>query len=59
MKKLISAIMLGFLIILAFPQNYTSPYTVIRVTDNEYADKEPQINDSNDVVWQGDDGNDF
>jgi len=59
MKKLISAIMLGFLIILAFPQNYTSPYTVIRITDNEYADKEPQINDSNDVVWQGDDGNDF
>ena len=51
--------MLGFLIILAFPQSYSSPYSIIRITDNEFDDKNPQINDSNDVVWQGDDGNDF
>lgn len=59
MKKLAFALMFGALIILVFPQNDTTlDYTLTRLTDNEYEDKEPQINDNNDVVWHGYDGND-
>jgi len=60
MKKLAIILMLGALMILGFPQGDTTPeYTVIRITDNEFRDYEPQINDNNDVVWQGFDGNDY
>jgi hypothetical protein len=60
MKKVALLLMLGALMILAFPQNNTTlEYTVTRLTDNEYRDYQPQINDNNDVVWQGYDGNDY
>ncbi len=60
MRKLAALLMLSALIILAFPQSDTPPeYTVTRLTDNEHRDYEPQINDNNDVVWMGYDGNDY
>ncbi len=52
--------MVGALMVLGFPQDDTTPdYTVIRLTDNTFRDHESQINDNNDVVWQGFDGNDY
>jgi len=60
MRKLVLLLMLGALMILAFPQSDTTlKYTITRLTDNEYRDTEPQINDNNDVVWMGYDGNDY
>ena len=60
MKKLAFILMLGALMILGFPQGDTTlEYIVIRLTENEFRDYEPQINDNNDVVWQGFDGNDY
>jgi len=60
MRKLALLLMLGALMILAFPQNDTTlEYTITRITDNEYRDYKPQINDNNDVVWMGYDGNDY
>ncbi len=60
MRKLSLILMLGALMILAFPQNDTTlEYTIIQLTDNTYRDREPQLNDNNDVVWMGFDGNDY
>jgi Tol biopolymer transport system component len=60
MKKLVFILMLGASMILGFPQSdATLEYTVLRLTDNEFRDYEPQINGNNDVVWHGNDGNDY
>jgi hypothetical protein len=37
----------------------TAEYTVLRLTDNEFHDKESRITDNSDVVWDGFDGNDY
>lgn len=60
MKKLVFAFLLFILMVFSLTSLFSSQtYTIVQLTDNEYDDFEPQINDNNDVVWQGYDGNDY
>jgi hypothetical protein len=43
----------------ATPTLVFSEYKVIQLTNNEYEDKSPEINDSGQVVWKGYDGYDY
>jgi len=59
MNKLVLMILFFAFVSLGFSQANAAPeYNVIRLTDNEFRDTEPRINDNNDVVWHGSDGND-
>lgn len=61
MRKFFSLLLLLLFFLIIIPSNSFSQidYAVTRLTDNQYEDLKPHINDNNDVVWQGFDGNDF
>lgn len=54
MKKLITVILLSIVMIPIIGSiSYSQTYTITQLTDNNYADIEPRINDNGQLVWVG------
>ena len=56
--KMLMAIGTIFPLSFLIPAIVFASYSITQLTDNDYNDRDPEINDSGKVVWYGYDGND-